>query len=82
MGGVGPGRTITLERTAKAGKATLTIHDRTSKDNFHLLGRGVNKKTGVAFKGTVTWTVTLQAGSYTYRSDAHRTLKRTLKVSS
>jgi plastocyanin len=79
-GSVGPGKKISLARTAKAGKAILTIRDRTNKDNFHLSGPGVNKKTGVAFTGTVKWTVTLRAGTYTFRSDAHRTLKGTLKV--
>lgn len=79
-GTVGPGRQLALARTAKAGKTIITVRDKTSKDNFHLTGPGVNKKTGVAFKGTVRWTVTLQAGTYTVRSDAHRTLKRTLKV--
>jgi plastocyanin len=80
-GSVGPGRKISLARTAKAGKAILTIRDRTNKDNFHLIGPGVNKKTGVAFTGTVKWTLTLKAGTYTFRSDAHKTLKGTLKVS-
>jgi hypothetical protein len=80
-GSVGPGKKISLARTAKAGKAILTIRDRTNKDNFHLTGPGVNKKTGVKFTGTVEWTVTLQAGTYTFRSDAHKTLKVTLKVS-
>jgi plastocyanin len=80
-GSVGPGTKISLARTAKAGKAILTIRDRTTKDNFHLSGPGVNKKTGVAFTGTVKWTVTLKAGTYTFRSDAHKTLKGTLKVS-
>jgi plastocyanin len=80
-GSVGPGRKISLARTAKAGKTTITIRDRTTKDNFHLSGPGVNKKTGVAFTGTVKWTVTLKAGTYTFRSDAHKTLKGTLKVS-
>jgi plastocyanin len=80
-GSVGPGRKISLARTAKAGRAILTIRDRTNKDNFHLSGPGVNKKTGVAFTGTVKWTVTLRAGTYTFRSDAHKTLKGTLKVS-
>jgi plastocyanin len=79
-GSVGPGRQIALARTAKAGKTIITVRDKTNKDNFHLSGPGVNKKTGVAFKGTVKWTVTLQAGSYRVRSDAHKTLKRTLKV--
>jgi plastocyanin len=79
-GSVGPGAKIALARTAKAGKATITIRDRASTDNFHLSGPGVNKKTGVAFKGTVKWTVTLKAGTYTFRSDAHKALKGTLKV--
>ena len=77
---VGPGQKIAFARTAKAGKTTITIRDLTAKDNFHLTGPGVNKKTGVAFKGTVKWTVTLKAGTYTYRSDAHKGLKGTLKV--
>ena len=80
-GTVGPGKTIALARTAKAGKTVITVRDKTNKDNFHLSGPGVNEKTGVAFKGTVKWTVTLQAGAYTVKSDAHKTLKRTLKVS-
>lgn len=80
-GSVGPGARITLKRSAKAGKATLTVHDLSKKDNFHLQGPGVNKKTGVAFMGTVTWAVTLKAGAYTYRSDAHPSLHGTLKVS-
>jgi plastocyanin len=79
-GSVGPGRKIALARAAKAGKTTITIRDRTGQDNFHLTGPGVNKKTGVAFKGTVKWTVTLKAGTYTFRSDAHKALKGTLKV--
>ena len=79
-GSVGPGARISLTRSAKAGRAVLTIRDRSKKDNLHLTGRGVNKKTGVAFTGTVTWTVTLKSGTYTFRSDAHKALKGTLKV--
>jgi hypothetical protein len=78
---VGPGARIALARTAKAGKARITVRDQTAKDNFHLTGPGVNKKTGVAFKGTVKWTVTLAAGTYRFRSDAHPKLRGTLKVS-
>jgi hypothetical protein len=58
----------------------LTVRDSTKADNFHLLGRGVNKKTGVKFKGTVTWTVSFMAGTYVVRSDAHPKLRRTFKV--
>jgi len=79
-GGVGPGAKISLTKSAKAGKAVLTISDRSKKDNLHLTGPGVNKKTGIAFTGTVKWTVTLKAGTYTFRSDAHKALKGTLKV--
>ena len=80
-GSVGPGAKISLTRSAKAGKAVLTIRDRTKKDNLHLIGPGVNKKTGIAYIGTVKWTVTLKSGTYTFRSDAHKALKGTLKVS-
>ena len=78
---VGPGAKIALARTAQAGKAKITVRDLSAKDNFHLTGPGVNKKTGVAFKGSVTWNVTLKAGTYTFRSDAHPKLRGTLKVS-
>ena len=71
---VGPGAKIAFARSAKAGKAVITVRDRTTKDNFHLVGPGVNKKTGVKFTGTVKWTVTLRAGTYTFRSDAHSKL--------
>ena len=80
-GSVGPGAHISLARSAKAGKTVVTVRDRSKKDNLHLTGPGVNKKTGVAFTGTVKWTVTLKAGAYTFRSDAHKALKGTLKVS-
>ena len=80
-GSVGPGAKITLTRSATAGTAKITIRDLTAKDNFHLSGPGVNRKTGVAFKGTVTWTVTLKAGAYTFRSDKHAKLRGTLVVS-
>jgi hypothetical protein len=71
---------VSLTRSATAGKAVITVRDLSAKNNFHLSGPGVNKKTGVAFKGTVKWTVTLQSGTYTYRSDAHATKKHTLTV--
>jgi plastocyanin len=80
-GSVGPGAKIALTRTAAAGAAKITIRDLSAKDNFHLVGPGVNKKTGVSFKGTVTWSVTLKAGTYIFRSDAHAKLRGTLKVS-
>ena len=86
-GRVGPGKLISLKTAAgatvkslKAGTYRLTVRDATKADNFHVLGKGVNKKTGVSFKGSVTWTVTFKAGSYTVRSDASKKLRRTFKV--
>ena len=54
-------------------KYTFVINDRSNIHNFHLTGPGVDKKTTVAFTGTTRWTVTLRAGTYTYRCDPHVT---------
>jgi plastocyanin len=86
-GAVGPKLTISL-RTATgvrvkaltAGAFLITVRDRTRVDNFHLRGPGVNKSTGVRFRGTVRWAVTLRAGTYTYRSDRHK-LRGSFRVS-
>lgn len=73
---VGPRKTITLTpKTVDLGPATITVNDRSRKDNFHLTGPGVNRKTGVATRGRVTWSVTLQPGRYTYRSDKSKKLR-------
>jgi hypothetical protein len=86
-GKVGPGKTISLKTAAgaavkslAAGTYRLAVRDATTADNFHVLGRGVNKKTGVKFKGSVTWTVAFKAGTYTVRSDATKKLRRTFRV--
>jgi hypothetical protein len=84
-GRVGPGRTISLKTTGgtvvksvAAGGYRIAVRDATKKDNFHLLGPGVNKRTGIRFRGSVKWTVTFRNGKrYTIRSDAHRKLRRT-----
>jgi len=62
------------------GPAIVTVNDRSKTDNFHLTGPGVNKKTGVKFRGAVTWTLKLKAGKHTVRSDAHKKLRRTFMV--
>jgi len=80
-GSVGPKKSISLKpKTALPGPASVTVNDRSKTDNFHLTGPGVNKKTGVKTKGSAVWTVTLRAGTYTYRSDATKKLRRTFKV--
>lgn len=76
-GEVGPGFTIAVKqgaknvKTLKAGTYTLKVEDKASIHDFHLFGPGLNKKTGVAFTGTQTWTVKLKKGSYTYQCDPH-----------
>jgi plastocyanin len=85
-GTVGPRKTISLRgaagklRTIQAGPVVLTVNDRTRVDNFHLTGPRVNRKTGVAFRGRVTWRVTLRPGRYTYRSDKRKTLRGAFRV--
>jgi plastocyanin len=83
---VGPGA-IALTNAAgtratrvKAGRYRITVRDVSRARNFHLVGPGVNRRTGVAFTGTATWTVSLKAGRYTYRSDAGKKLAGKLVV--
>lgn len=75
---VGPSATISL-RTAsgrrvtrlRRGRYRIRVRDRSTMHNFHLRGPGVNKRTTVAFRGTVTWTVTLRRGTYRFVCDPH-----------
>lgn len=75
-GTVGPGASISLKRssgasakTLPAGKYTVSVRDRSKAQNFHLIGPGVNKSTGVRFIGRATWSVTLRRGTYRFQSD-------------
>jgi plastocyanin len=87
-GRVGPGKAISLRNargaTVKklvAGTYKLSVKDATKADNFHLVGPGVNRKTGVRFRGAVSWKVRFKAGkNYTVRSDAHAKLRRTFSA--
>jgi hypothetical protein len=85
-GKVGPQKTISLKKGTTAVKALvagrykIAVNDATKADNFHLTGPGVNKKTGVKFKGGASWTLSFKAGKYTFRSDATKKLKRTFSV--
>jgi hypothetical protein len=83
-GAVGPGTKLSLAPTSglSAGKATLTIADVSAADGFKLSGPGITRTTGVAFKGKVTWSVTLKAGTYTYSSVKHPTRKHSFRVAS
>lgn len=78
---VGPSFVISLKtalgaivRSVKAGAFTITVRDRSNFHNFHLVGPGVNKSTGVAFKGTTTWKVKFAKGkTYRFFCDPHKT---------
>lgn len=78
-GTVGPGFTITLKQGGKkvtqlkAGRVSITIRDVSAAHNFHLSGPGVNRKTSVAARTTVTWNLTLRKGTYRFVCDPHAT---------
>ena len=77
VGEVGPSFTIEVTKggkdvkTLKAGTYKIKVEDKASIHNFHLFGPGLNKKTGVSFNGTTTWTIKLKKGKYTYQCDPH-----------
>jgi hypothetical protein len=81
-GSVGPGAKIALRGAGglTAGPAVLTIKDASKTDNFHLVGPGVNRATGIVFRGTVRWTVALQTGAYVFRSDRNKKLRGSFSV--
>ncbi len=61
---------ISLVPTAVGpGRYAITVRDTSAAKNFHLVGPGVNRRTGKRFRGTVTWTVTLAQGRYRFGSD-------------
>jgi hypothetical protein len=67
-------------KSIAAKKYKLTVSDTSNKQNFHITGPGVNKKTGVGAKTKATWTLTLKPGTYKYRSDKSRKLRGSFKV--
>jgi hypothetical protein len=85
---VGPTATISLRSGAGArlhhlapGRYAITVRDRSKLHNFHLVGKGVNRKTVLARTGTTTWTVRLSAGLLRWWSDrAPKALKGSVRV--
>jgi hypothetical protein len=57
-------------RRLRPGSYVIRVSDRSRTQNAHLVGAGVNRRTGIAFTGTVTWRLTLKKGTLVYRSDA------------
>jgi plastocyanin len=75
---VGPGFTISLRsaggkrvRTLRPGTYRIVVRDRSGVHNFHLRGPGVNRRTGVSFVGTTTWTLRLRKGVYSFVCNPH-----------
>lgn len=85
---VGPGFTIALldvdfYRVTQLSPGTydIVVDDQADEHSFHLRGPDVDRYTDVSFVGTVTWTVTLKDGSYSFFCDPHASsLRGTFKV--
>ena len=56
------------------GTYTLLVHDGSDLHNFHLTGPGVDVSTPVEQSGDYTFTITLTAGTYTFRCDPHASI--------
>ena len=61
---IGLGTALSLRPAGRlaAGKAVITVRDRSANDGFRLSGPGLVRATGAAFRGTVSWKVSLKAG--------------------
>jgi plastocyanin len=80
-------KTISLRKSSGArlksvpqGRFKVTVSDTSTAQNFHLIGPGVNKKTGLRGRSKVTWTLRLKQGKYVYRSDKNRRLRGSFTV--
>jgi hypothetical protein len=63
------------------GTYTIQVHDLSATHNFHLTGPGVDEKTSVEDIEHPVWRLTLSAGKYTFKCDAHPTIKGSFTVS-
>jgi len=73
------GQAYVTKRSVAAGRYRLAVQDGSRRANFHLVGKGVNRRTGIRFTGKKTWTVQLVGGGYRFGSDPKR-LRGTLRV--
>jgi plastocyanin len=62
--------------SVRAGRYRILVTDRSRVGNFHLVGRGVNKRTGLRSIGSATWRVRLARGTYRFGSDRAGLRKR------
>jgi len=65
-----------------AGKAVIAVRDRSASDGFRLAGPGVTRSTGSKFTGSVSWKLTLRAGTYSFGSARFPKLRKRFSVSS
>ena len=85
---VGPTASIVLANaagkrvtTVKAGTYTVVVRDRSKLHNAHLVGKGVNRKSGLAATATLTWKVKLSVGPLRFFSDrSPKTVKGSARV--
>jgi len=85
---VGPTAAIMLRNAAgkmlhglTADNYTIVVRDRSNVHNAHLVGKGVNRKSGLAATGTLTWKVKLSAGLLRFFSDRSPTkVKGSIRV--
>jgi len=72
-GTVGPGFDISVDQTSVTpGSYELEVEDLSDIHNFHLTGPGgVDVTTDVAEEGTESFTVELEAGTYSFVCDPH-----------
>lgn len=83
-GAVGPGFTISLKdgagkavKKVKAGTTyRVAVSDRSASHNFHLRGPGLNKKTAVGKKASVTWKLKFKKGTYRFVCDPHKAVMK------
>ena len=70
---VSAGGSVHLSRSSvPAGRVRLTVSDHSKRANFHLTGKGVNKRTGMTFRGSARWSLRLAKGTYRFGSDGRR----------
>ena len=70
----------TRVRTLQPNAYRIVVRDRTTAQNFHLIGPSLNVRTKIPAKTTVTWLVDLTPGNYSYRSDRNKHLRGSFVV--
>lgn len=66
--------------TLPAGEYEVQVSDPSTIHNVHLTGSGVDETTSVPETEDVTWTVTLEAGTYTVVCDPHAKMRVEITV--